>query len=216
VASGGEDEVRGVASGAEEEVAAEMTVALCVADDGLDSIAAAPLALDGVTLGEAWCDHYTVVATVAQVLVDLVTIRTGLVGQAQPSPAPSEPRYHFVECHRRVWDLIRKPHLTIPASLGHADGNRRFVHVQPDEGDMLSHGPSPVLRPGAGPSGATLDNPAQFEAGHPASDGHLVQAALRRCSSPAADLPRFAPEAAVRRLSGLSRDVAAGTPPAAH
>jgi hypothetical protein len=31
-----------------------------------------------------------------------------------------------------------------------------------------------VLRQGAGQPGATLDHPAQFKAGHPASDGHLV------------------------------------------
>jgi hypothetical protein len=55
-----------------------------------------------------------------------------------------------------------------------ADGDRRLVHVQPDEDDTLCHGPPSVLRQGAGPPGATLGNPAQFAAGHPASDGHLV------------------------------------------
>ena len=58
--------------------------------------------------------------------------------------------------------------------LRNTDGDRRLVHVKPDKGDTLSHGPSPVLRQGAGPPGATLVIPAQFEAGHPASDGHLV------------------------------------------
>jgi hypothetical protein len=60
------------------------------------------------------------------------------------------------------------------ARRSHAEGDRRLVHVKPDEGNALSHGPSPVLRQGAGPPGATLGDPARFEAGHPASDGHLV------------------------------------------
>src|ERR671913_1146963 len=47
VAGGGEDEVGGVAFCAEEEVAAEMAVALQVADDGLDGAAAPSLAANG-------------------------------------------------------------------------------------------------------------------------------------------------------------------------
>ncbi|MFC7543303.1 hypothetical protein ACFQU2_32845 [Siccirubricoccus deserti] len=44
MACGGEDDIGGVALGTEQEVAAEMAVALIAADDGLDGAAAPPLA----------------------------------------------------------------------------------------------------------------------------------------------------------------------------
>jgi hypothetical protein len=43
----GEDEVGGVTLGPEQEVAAEVAIALHVADDGLDGVAPPPLASDG-------------------------------------------------------------------------------------------------------------------------------------------------------------------------
>jgi transposase InsO family protein len=70
-------------------------------------------------------------------------------------------RFHY-ESH----DQLRQ-HLAIPAGLRDTDDDRRLVHIQPDKGDRISHGPSPVLRQGAGPPGATLVIPAQLEASHP-------------------------------------------------
>jgi hypothetical protein len=47
VACGGEDEIAGIALGAEQEVAAEVVAALHVANDGLDGVAPAPFAANG-------------------------------------------------------------------------------------------------------------------------------------------------------------------------
>ena len=123
---------------------------------------------------EARRDHDAVVAPVAEVPVRPIATGAGLISEAQRPASPAEPGRQLVQGRRFVGDLADEPHLAVAARLGHADGDRRLVHVQPDEGGTLSHGPSPVLRQGAGPPGATLGNPAQFEAGRPASDGHLV------------------------------------------
>src|SRR3712207_5933705 len=70
----GEDEVGGVALRAEQEVAAEVAIGLHVADDGLDGVAAAPLAADGgrdaaLLAGEDDAGLVGIVATVAAIHV---------------------------------------------------------------------------------------------------------------------------------------------------
>src|SRR4051794_26327176 len=62
VACGGEDEVGGVALGAEQEVAAEMAIALHVSDDGLDGVAASPFAADGGSDAALLAGEYDAVA----------------------------------------------------------------------------------------------------------------------------------------------------------
>ncbi len=82
VAHGGEDDVRGFALGAEEEVAAEVAVAPHVTDDGLDGVAAAPLATDGrrdaaLLAGEDDADVVSVVATVAAIDIGALDFDAG-------------------------------------------------------------------------------------------------------------------------------------------
>jgi hypothetical protein len=141
-------------------------------------------ALAGLARDQARRDHHTAVATITEVPVDPVTTRSGLISKAQDPTAPAKPGHQLVECRRLVGDLPHKPHLAISASLRHTNGDRRLVHVQSDKTDILSHGPSPVLRQGAGLPGATLDNPAQFEADHPAL---YLSLASRRCAGEADD-----------------------------
>ena len=80
VAGGGEDDVGGVALGAEQEVAAEMAVALHVADDGLDGAAASPLAANGgrdaaLLAGDEHAGFVGVVAAVAAVDIGALDLR---------------------------------------------------------------------------------------------------------------------------------------------
>src|SRR5918997_620282 len=81
-ARGGEDDVGGVALGAEQEVAAEMAVALHVSDDGLDGVAASPLAADGgsdaaLLAGEDDAVAVGVVAAIAPVDVGALDLDAG-------------------------------------------------------------------------------------------------------------------------------------------
>ena len=112
-------------------------------------------------------------ATVAKMPIHPIATRSSVISKAQDPTAPGEAHYQLIECRRLVRDLSCEPNLAVPTGFRNTDDDRRLMYVQPDKGDTLSHGPSPVLRQVAGLPGATLVIPAQPEAGHPASDGHL-------------------------------------------
>jgi hypothetical protein len=136
-----------------------------------------PIRLDplaGFARDQAWRNHHTVVITIAQMPIVTIPTRTSLIGEAQGSAFPAKPGRQLVERCRLIGDLTHEPDLAIPFTLRDPGGNRRLVHVQPNKGDTFFHGPSPVLRQGAGPSGATLVIPHIARRATPASNGLLV------------------------------------------
>src|SRR6516165_2986546 len=74
------------------------------------------------------------------------TARTGLVTKAQPPPGFAQPRRQL---DQKLGTVLKHPDLAdlaAAATLGKRDTNRRFVHIQPDIGDIIHQARLPCMR----------------------------------------------------------------------
>jgi hypothetical protein len=100
-------------------------------------------------------DH-AVVARFAELPVQAVAARSGLMADMKPAPIAPKLVGKLADMIGAVRDCAPVPHFTAPLALRKRHRNRGLMDIQPDKHDILQLVSPPFLRLGASQSGATL------------------------------------------------------------
>ena len=119
-------------------------------------------------------NHDASVPCRAQLPLNAVAARSGLVAKPQSTSATRQLCHQRLQGSRSIRDLAMLAHVTPNAGLGENHHNRVLVHIQTNLRDRLFHDPSPMHEARHRQSGAILDILRTVRRVAPISGEHLV------------------------------------------
>jgi len=137
----------------------------------------APVGLDpvsGLARDQRRSNHDALVTGRGKLALDAVATGPGLVTEPHNVPALHQLGHQCPQGGGSVGDLAVFSDFAPIARLGRRNCDRILVHVQPDVGDNLLHGPSPMHEARHRTSDATLVNLHTVRRVTPFSGEHLV------------------------------------------